>query len=440
MSVNKLSIDILQLVLGCVDDKQSIVSCTLVSKTFAPIGQAYLFEAIKLSRLNMVIGFTKFLQDAPRFGGHVRNLHLKGEGVVTRNGHRPGTAQSTVVRDWLHLNELEAVLLGMPRLEILFVERYRIKRDNGNRPSSPLALQRLVLVDIQDASGDATVAGILALVDCFSEIQELILHSISFSDEDYSHLNASHTSIHSVVYEMAVSETVALCEGLVVAKVATQSIDIIVTYWDEVEALAKYLQLCGPSVKRFVFDIVGVLTEDNPQDERIRTWECLSLASCTNLESLILYFSLIDQSEEDEDEEDGDEGVEDEGDGLGPFSGSTSHGIMFSSVCAIMATASPNVRDVTFRIRIDQCDAERLNDKGLDYEKVQDALGRFENLRSVTFEFEEDASEGFSERCQEIIEEKMSATNTMGLLRFEERVIERSQQELLETWPYPRIR
>jgi len=64
-----------------------------------------------------------------------------------------------------------------------------------------------------------------------------------------------------------------------------------------------------------------------------------------------------------------------------------------SSIGAILATASQTVRDITFRMRIDQCDAKLLADEDMDLGTLQleDARGRLKNLESVTFEFDKSA-------------------------------------------------
>ena len=140
----------------------------------------------------------------------------------------------------------------------------------------------------------------------------------------------------------------------------------------------------------------------------------MGLSHCTQLQSLALYVSLGD-------EESYRESVD---------------AALCSAVIEILSSAPRTIQDITLRFRLTECNSELLapeEEENMDWGRLEDVIGEFERLTSVTIEVEEKAMVEYADNCRRIIEDRMPFTKKKGLLRFQTRPIERDVSVCLST-------
>ncbi|TCD67583.1 hypothetical protein EIP91_012213 [Steccherinum ochraceum] len=390
--------ELVRMVLGFLrNEKPTLACCTLVSKSFFPIAQPALFYTI--SRHGEIASFVKHLQRSSRTNSYIHNLHLRGgfQGILPTKA-RTIVRRTRPQKERLPLADFQAVIASLPQLEILLVQElcltttHESTDESGGTTYIRPTISRLILVGVNEEN--ESTSGLLRTLSCFSEIHELVLNTIFVLDEDGDEYEESPSPlplVHSLVHEMSLDTTRPLCNALLKAGIARslQSVDVICVYWEDIEALGEVLTAAGPSVKRVVFDPVGVFDEDSFDDHRAETWQTLCLARCTNLEELVLYVSL--SLEEDD-------------------------------------------PDPTMDEALSGWSAARLAEQHMDWTQLEAVFDCFALLSTVTFELEESAPPDHFKSCRETIEQKMPTSKAKGRLRFATRAIERDPKKLTATF------
>ena len=238
-----LPTELAQMVVDCIEDRPTLATLSLASKSISPLGQAKLFRHVCVRGHNFFTEFAVFVKKTPHVASYIHSLHVTGN--------------SDPHPQDLDFDTLELLAIKLPHLKILLVFEYHnvIVQPGRQAPISRPSLRQLVLGDLERPS-------ILRIMSVFSEIQQVTLSSVRDLTNDV-YLSKAVPRIDSFVCEMSDS-TVGLCKSLVANGIAAnlQHVDIIATYWDDVDAIAAILDACSQTVKSFTFDPVGVFECD----------------------------------------------------------------------------------------------------------------------------------------------------------------------------------
>lgn len=399
-----LPTELAQMVVECIEDPHTLATLSLAFKSISPLGQAKLFRHVCVRGHDSLTEFAVFVEKTPHVASYIHSLHVIG----SLHSHPQD----------LDFDALESLVIKLPQLKILLVFGYHnaIVQPGRQAPISRPSLRQLVLGDLERPS-------ILRIMSVFNEIQQVTLSSVRDLTNDV-YLSKAVPRIDSFVCEMSDS-TVGLCESLVANGIAAnlQHVDIIATYWDDVDAIAAILEACSQTIKSFTFDPVGVFECDaGDEDERgmllafcaysaidiffTAAMNFLGLDRCRHLRSLVLYITLGDDEPWRE-----------------PFDKP-----LCNSVIATLASAPRTLQELTFRLRLIESEPHLLtSDEGIDWVKLEHAISHLKDLTSITFEFEESFSADLFSSCRQNVENKMLRMHERGILRFCSRAIERSR-------------